>query len=116
MPIFYNENTRKVVQQEEFIEYYKKYFNQNINKIHKFLLALAYNDITNFKIEFDSKDEVKSFTLYLTDDDGDIDFLFEFYKNKNGNIKITFGTINNDLNIEESLNVLNIVKEASKFL
>lgn len=115
MPNFYKGNDRKHVPQEDFIEYYKKYFNQDINKIHKFLLALAYNGITNFEIDFDSNNKLKSFTLYLMDNNGEIEFLFEFHKNENENIK-TQSTLNVQIDMQKCLKVIKTINEVSKFL
>lgn len=116
MPVFYNIRTNDLVRPEEFVDFYQKNFNLDAIKIYKFLLLLAYNGATNLEIEFEYKDNPRKFSLIFQNEESDVELLFHFYKNENNEMKIEFSTFDMEFDIDEVLQKLNIVKEASKFL
>lgn len=116
MLIHYYLNNFNEVQQEDFIKFYKKYFDQDLNEFQNFLSALESIGISNIKIYFYLEESQSSinFSLYIIEQNNvnffdDSSIFFTFYKDNDNKIRITLGSCDLQLDLNVWLKRINII-------
>lgn len=116
MLIHYYLNNFNEVQQEDFIKFYKKYFDQDLNEFQNFLSALESIGISNIEIYFYLEEPQSSvnFSLYIIEQNNvnffdDSSIFFTFYKDNDNKIRITLGSCDLQLDLNVWLQRINII-------
>lgn len=116
MLIHYYLNNFNEVQQEDFIKFYKKYFDQDLNEFQDFLSALDSIGISNIEIYFYLEEPQSSFyfSLYIIEQNSvyffdDSSIFFTFYKDNDNKIRITLGSCDLQLDLNVWLQRINII-------
>lgn len=116
MLIHYYLNNFNEVQQEDFIKFYKKYFDQDLNEFQNFLSALESIGISNIEIYFYLEESQSSinFSLYIIEQNNvnffdDSSIFFTFYKDNDNKIRITLGSCDLQLDLNVWLKRINII-------
>lgn len=116
MLIHYYLNNFNEVQQEDFIKFYKKYFDQDLNEFQNFLSALESIGISNIEIYFYLEEPQSSinFSLYIIEQNNvnffdDSSIFFTFYKDNDNKIRITLGSCDLQLDLNVWLKRINII-------
>lgn len=116
MLINYYLNNFNEVQQEDFIKFYKNYFDQDLNEFQNFLSALESIGISNIEIYFylEEPQSSFSFSLYIIEQDSinffdDSSIFFTFYKDNDNKIRITLGSCDLQLDLSIWLQRINII-------
>lgn len=109
-------NNFNEVQQEDFIKFYKKYFDQDLNEFQNFLSALESIGISNIEIYFYLEEPQSSFyfSLYIIEQNSvyffdDSSIFFTFYKDNDNKIRITLGSCDLQLDLSVWLQRINII-------